>query len=74
MNKKLHNLMIIAKESPALADLHAELIRNGFVCSINPHQEDIPEQVSSQSADMVLVEIDGYLPHSDIRKTVQAIR
>ena len=74
MEQKLHNLMIIAKESPALADLRAELVRNGFTCSISPHQEDIPERVSTRSADMVLVEVNGYLPQSKIQAMVRDIK
>lgn len=66
--------MIVAKESPALADLQAELVRNGFVCSVRPHGEDISEQVSAWSADMVLVEVNGYVSQSDIREMVQDIK
>ena len=66
--------MVIAKESRHLSDLHAELVRNGFVCQIISFDEDVIEQASRQSPDAVLVEVNGYSPHSEIWQLVRRIK
>ncbi len=74
MDKKLLNLMIIAKESEALAELHAGLVGSGFACLITPYEEEIIERVSERSPDMVLVEVNGYLSAPEMRQFVNRMK
>ncbi|MFC1870394.1 response regulator transcription factor [Chloroflexota bacterium] len=67
-------LLIIAKESRALAGLCSGLSRNDFACSILSHGNGLLEQVVAQSPDLLLVETDGYLVNSRIRELAQRMK
>ncbi len=56
----MFNVLIIAGESKAVAELHSGLIQNGFACSITSDGNEGIEPVSKQSPDLVLVEMGGH--------------
>ena len=64
-------LLIIAQESKKLTGLGESLERNGFACSVVSGNNGVVEQVSRQSSDMVLVEIDGHSPDSRTWELIQ---
>jgi DNA-binding response OmpR family regulator len=68
------NLLIIAQESKMLADLCAGLIQNGCACSVTSYNEGVTERVAHQSPDLLLVEMDGYLPNSGIWEFIQGMK
>ena len=67
-------LLIIAQESKRLADLCVGLAQNDCAYSITSYNEAVPERIAHQSPDLLLVEMDGYLPNSGIRELCQRTR
>jgi DNA-binding response OmpR family regulator len=67
-------LLIIARESEILTELKEGLVQNGFACSVTSSDNEIMEQVSRQSPDLVLVEINGYLAGSGILEFIRRIK
>lgn len=74
MERKLPDLMIIARDSAAPDRLCKELAGRGFVCSLVPYEHEVVLKVSEQSPDMVLVEVNGYLPPPEMRQFVNRIK
>lgn len=68
------SLLIIAQESTTQAGLYTSLVKSGFACSVISSDNEIMEQVSRQSPDLVLVEIDGNSPDSRIWELIQSIK
>ncbi|HEX9976281.1 MAG TPA: response regulator transcription factor [Dehalococcoidales bacterium] len=70
----LLRLLIIAQESRPLEELCAGLAQNGFTCSITSSSQGTMEQVARQSPDIVLVEMNGQWPASEIWELPQRIK
>lgn len=68
------NLVILGKESPGLDELQAELIRNGYSCSFTPYDEDAAGEVSGQSPDLVIAEVDGYQSAEKTKEYIREIK
>ncbi len=67
-------LLIVAEGSESLSGIHSGLIQSGFVCSVVPHGEKLMEQLSRESPDLVLVEIDGHSPDSPVWEFIRGIK
>ncbi|MFC1988026.1 winged helix-turn-helix domain-containing protein [Chloroflexota bacterium] len=67
-------LLMIGRESQALAELRSELVQNGFACSIISDSEIVAEQIVAESPDMVMVEIDSNLSDSGTWELIQKIK
>ena len=59
------NLMIVARESKALAKLRTALNQNGFACSIAPPGKEVTELLASQPPDLLLIEADSHSSDSE---------
>ena len=68
------SLLIIGYKSEAVEELHSELIRNGFECSIFPNGNGLIEQIATQSPDLILAKVDGRLVNSRIGALVQIMK
>lgn len=68
------DLIIIGNNNGKLAELQMALSRRGFGCSLTAYNEDITEYVSNQSPDVVIAEIDSYLPGNIAREYIQEIK
>jgi DNA-binding response OmpR family regulator len=66
--------VIIAQESEAIAGLRSEIARNGFACVVLPHGNGLADDIVDHRPDLVLVEIDGRLPGTQIRELVQTVK
>ncbi len=67
-------LLIIAQESEVLVELSSGLIRNGFTCSILPYGNGLMERITTQSPDLILMEMDGHLANSRIQELVKSMK
>jgi len=67
-------LLMIARETEALAGLRSEMTGSGFACAIVPHSEELAEEISTYRPDLVLVEIDGNLPATELQAIVQGLK
>ena len=68
------SLLIIGHKSKSMEELHSELIRNGFECSILSNGNGSIEQIAAQSPDLILAETDGHLVNSRIQELVRSIK
>jgi two-component system alkaline phosphatase synthesis response regulator PhoP len=50
-------VLIIAQESEAVSGLRSEIARNGFACSVIPHDDRLEEEIIAYRPDLVLVEM-----------------
>jgi len=55
----LSSICIIAQENEGIKELHWELTRNGFDCSIASGKKDIIKQITGKVPDLLLVEMDS---------------
>jgi two-component system alkaline phosphatase synthesis response regulator PhoP len=67
-------LLIIGRENKELAELNEELARNGFACSIVPYNDGILDRISTRSPDLVLAEMDGYIPADRMTEIIREIK
>ena len=67
-------LMIMAQESKALTRLCSELIGNGLTCSVISNSDGLMEQIATQSPDLLLVETNGDLVNSRIRRLTKKVK
>jgi two-component system alkaline phosphatase synthesis response regulator PhoP len=67
-------LLIMTPESKKLTGLGESLERNGFVCSIIPYNNGCKESITRQSADLLLVEMDGTLPDYETRELIKTVK
>jgi len=67
-------LMIIGQSSQALVDLRGELTRNGFTCTLAEDTDKIIEQITRQSPDLTLWEMNGPSLDAEIRDFIQKRR
>jgi DNA-binding response OmpR family regulator len=70
----LLRVLIIAQGSEAREELRADLVQNGFACSVTSNSRETMEQVARQSPDVVLLEMDGHRPTSEIWELPQRIK
>jgi len=70
----LVSLLIIGCKSKTVEELHSELIRNGFECSIFSNDNGVIGQIEAQSPDLILAETDGHLTNSRIQELVQSMK
>ncbi len=68
------NLLIIGYKSKAVEELHSELIRNGFACSVISRGNEVIEQIAAQSPDLILVEMDDHLVDSRMRQIAEKMK
>lgn len=68
------SLLVTGYKSKAVEELHSELIRNGFECSISPNDDGLIEQIAAQSPDIILVETNGHLANSGIQELTRRIK
>ena len=68
------SLLIIAQESTTQAGLCASLAESGFACSVISSSNGIMEQVSHQTPDLVLVEINGHSPDPRIWEIIRSVK
>ena len=66
-------LLIIGYKSKAVEELHSELVRSGFECSILSNGNGLIEQVAARSPDLILVETNGHFANSRIQELVQSV-
>jgi DNA-binding response OmpR family regulator len=64
-------LLIIANENKAIKTLRTELETNNFSCSVVPFNSNLDETLSRQSPDLLLIELGGGLPDSQIMEFVR---
>jgi two-component system alkaline phosphatase synthesis response regulator PhoP len=67
-------LLMIARETEELAELRSEIIQKGVTCAIVPHANGLAEEITTYRPDLVLLEIDGSLPATEMQKIVQGLR
>ena len=70
----MFSIFIIAEQSKELAGLSSGLGQNGFACSILPHGNGLMEQINAQSPDLLLVEMDGHLVNSRMRRLTEKMK
>ncbi len=68
------NLLLIGRESESLASLNSGLAENGFDCSITPYREEVIDQISEQQPDAVIIEVNGSVRTSEIRRFINRIK
>ncbi len=66
-------LLIIARETEALAELVSGLNQRGFSCSIVPHGNGVVPTISAQHPDLVMVEMDSYMAGGGMRELLNEI-
>jgi DNA-binding response OmpR family regulator len=52
--------LIVAEEVNGITELHSELNRIGFACSIAGEQQEVAKQLAAQAPDLVLVAMNGH--------------
>jgi DNA-binding response OmpR family regulator len=67
-------LLMIARESGALAELRSEITRNGFACSLVPHGNGLAEEIISHRPDLVLIEMGRHLASAEILEFIQGMK
>jgi DNA-binding response OmpR family regulator len=67
-------LLIVAQENGGLAELSAQIAKNGFACSSVPYGDELGEAVIDYRPDLVLVEMDGRAFAAEIEAIVQEIK
>jgi len=67
-------LLMVAQETEVLAELRSQITRSGFACAIVPHGEEVVEEIITQRPDLVLVEMGGNLPVSEIQDFVRRLK
>jgi len=67
-------LLMIAQETEALAELRSQITRSGFACAIIPHGQELAGEIATHRPDLVLVEIDGSLPATEIQEIVRGLK
>jgi len=67
-------LLMIARETEALAGLRAQMAGSGFACAIVPHGQELAEEISTYRPDLVLLEIDGSLPAAEMQAIVRGLK
>ena len=67
-------LLVIGKESKTLTELCSGLTQNGFSCSFISYSDGPLEEIIAKSPDLVIMELDGNLVNSKIRKLAQKIK
>lgn len=67
-------LLIIAKESKIHGGLCASLTQNGLACSITSYNNGLRENVTSQSPDILLVEMDSSLPDAGTWELIRSLK
>lgn len=67
-------LLMIAQETETLAEVRSEITRSGFACSVVPRGEGLAEEIAGHRPDLVLVEIDGKLPDTEIRELIRELK
>lgn len=55
----MHKILIIAKETAETGELHSELTRMGFACSVANNGANFSDKVTKQACDVLLVDMDG---------------
>lgn len=65
------NVLIEAEESEAINELHLELARNGFACSITSPRNGIGEQITERFPDLLVVEASLHATTSEIKKLTE---
>ena len=68
------DLIIISNNNGKLAELQMSLSRRGFSCSLAAYNEDITEFIADQSPDVVIAEVNSYLPGNIAREYIQEIK
>jgi DNA-binding response OmpR family regulator len=68
------NLLVIGRESESLARLNSGLAESGFDCSVSPYKEEVIEQISEKKPDAVIIEINGYVRVSEMRRFINRIK
>jgi DNA-binding response OmpR family regulator len=67
-------LLMIARETGALAELRSRLAGSGFACAIIPHGQEPAEEISTYRPDLVLLEIDGSLPADEMQAIIRGLK
>jgi DNA-binding response OmpR family regulator len=67
-------LLMIAKETGELAQICSQMAGSGFACAIVPHDGEIPEEIAAYRPDLVLLEIDGSLPATEMQAIVRGLK
>jgi two-component system alkaline phosphatase synthesis response regulator PhoP len=67
-------LLMLSQETEALAELRSQIVSDGLACSIVPNGEGLDEEISTHRPDLVLLEIDGSLPASELQMIVQRLK
>ena len=65
-------LLIVARESQALAKLRSDLVKSGFDCSVGSFDEKVTELLSRHSPDLFLVEADT--PDSTVWQLISRLK
>jgi two-component system alkaline phosphatase synthesis response regulator PhoP len=68
------NVLIEAEESEAINELHLELARNGFSCSLTAPDNGIAEQITERFPDLLIVEANAHSATSEIREVTEKIK
>ncbi len=68
------DILIQAEESAAINELHLELARNGFACSLTAPGNGIGEQITEQFPDLLIVETYSHSAANEIRELTEKIK
>jgi DNA-binding response OmpR family regulator len=74
MGVTMLRLLMIARETGALAELRSRLAGSGFACAIIPHGQEPAEEISTYRPDLVLLEIDGSLPADEMQAIIRGLK
>ena len=55
----MHRVLIIAKETAEIRELHSGLTRMGFSCSVTNNGSNLSNKLTKQACDVLFVDIDG---------------
>jgi two-component system alkaline phosphatase synthesis response regulator PhoP len=67
-------LLMIARETGALAELRSRMTGSGLTCDIVPLSEELDEAITAHRPDLVLLEMDGSLPADEMQAIVRGLK
>ncbi len=74
MDRALFNTFVIAEKDKTVAELRSELIKSGFACAIISDGNEVIEEVTGHSPDLVLVKIDSHPVNAGIKELCRRIK
>ncbi|MDY7018619.1 MAG: response regulator transcription factor [Chloroflexota bacterium] len=70
----MFKLFIVAKESEQIRKLSSELVLSNFTCSIASDGEDVVEQITEQTANLVLISMDCSPATYELKHLIQSVK